>query len=379
MTFSRIGFLIALIAALSAGGNARADNLFGIGDLIIPIDTDIPTTYGLNSFPGNENPPKLFDGDAGSKYLNFGEENSGFIVTPSGGPSVVQSVQFTSANDADERDPMTWVLYGTNAAITSANNSSGSLEPWVLIASGTTGLSTTRFSPATPVSFANSMGYASYRMLFPTVRNAPLSNSMQVAEVQLFANTDGTGPIVAPGSTAVGIDIAQIQSESPDTEGAGNLLDGDSGTKYLNFGRENSGFIITPSHFLPTVVESFTITTANDAEGRDPTSWALYGTNDLVTSYDHSRGINENWTLIDSGSIDLPLARFTAGAPVPVDGATPFVSYRLVFPTVRDGFENSMQIADIQFEGSVFVPEPSTVALAAMGLIGLGIARRRRK
>jgi hypothetical protein len=50
-----------------------------------------------------------------------------------------------------------------------------------------------------------------------------------------------------------------------------------------------------------------------------------------------------------------------------------------VFPTLRNAsIEDSMQIADIQFEGSI-VPEPSTWMLAAMGLAGVGIVRRRRK
>jgi hypothetical protein len=63
-----------------------------------------------------------------NKYLNFGEINSGFIVTPSNGPSIVHSFQITTANDAVERDPTSWRLYGTDDPITSTDNSTGSQE-----------------------------------------------------------------------------------------------------------------------------------------------------------------------------------------------------------------------------------------------------------
>ena len=376
MTVSRIGFLLAFAGALVVGNSARAIDLLAPGDAIIPIDLDIPTT--ASSYPGGEGPANMFDGNTGTKYLNFGEVNSGFIVTPSVGLTLTQSVRFTTANDAPERDPMTWALYGTNSPIVSGNNSSGSLEPWTLIATGVTGLSTNRFEAGPVQSFFNDEPYLSYTMLFPTVRNAATANSMQVAEVQLFQESDGTIPNILAGDPVLAIHQATVSSSSPGGEQAPNAIDGNSGTKYLNFGEDDSGFIVTPSIGPQTIVHSFTITTANDATERDPASWELYGTNDPITSEAHSRGITENWVLIDSGTIDLPLARFTTSDFIAVDGNTPYSSYRLTFPSVRNGAAaNSMQIADVQFQGSV-VPEPSTWALAATGMLGLGLIRRRR-
>jgi hypothetical protein len=391
MNVSRYCFVVALALAFTAGGTARAVDLLQPGDFIIPIDLDIPPTYTgpePSPYPAGEHPGLLFDGNAGTKYLNFGKEHSGFIVSP--GPSLVQSVQFTSANDADARDPMTWQLYGTNASISSTDKSSGNLEPWVLIASGNTGLTPTRLQTVAPISFANSEAYSSYRMLFPSLRNAGGTNSMQIAGVQLFQEADGTVPVIAPGSAALGIDQSGQFSRSTNTglengnENASKAIDGVKGpsgnpfTKYLNFGQANSGFIVTPDA-LPTIVESFVITTANDASERDPASWALYGTNDPIVSTPHSLGSFENWTLIDSGAIDLPALRYADSAPILVNGADPYLSYRLVFPTVRNGTTaNSMQIAEVQFQGQV-VPEPSTWALAATGLMGLGLIRRKRK
>lgn len=126
-----------------------------------------------------------------------------------------------------------------------------------------------------------------------------------------------------------------------------NALDSNQFTKYLNFGGPNSGIIITPD-FGQSVVQSFKLTTANDAEGRDPTSWELYGTNDPIQSADNSSGLAENWTLIDSGSLSLPSTRYTDGQVVMVDNSTVYTSYKLMFPSLKDN-GGPMQIADIRF------------------------------
>ena len=68
---------------------------------------------------------------------------------------------------------------------------------------------------------------------------------------------------------------------SPGGEGAANAFDGNPYTKYLNFDKANAGVTVKLSQ--GRVVQKFTITTANDYSGRDPTSYKLYGSNDGVT------------------------------------------------------------------------------------------------
>jgi len=155
-------------------------------DAIIAIDLD-----GVSSSPNNEMVNNAIDRTL-AKYLNFGEVNSGFIVTPSNGSSVVTGFQVTTANDATERDPTGWTLYGTNQAILSTNNSNGSAESWTTIASGTLALPTNRNTLGSVVSFSNSTSYTSYRMVFTGVRNAAAANSMQIAEINFFGNTGGS-------------------------------------------------------------------------------------------------------------------------------------------------------------------------------------------
>ena len=362
----------------TAGGSVQAVPLLGPGDFIIAIDLEGDGSNG--GFPGGENPNDALDNNSGSKFLNFGEENSGLIVTPSFGSSTVQSLVLTTANDAEDRDPASYELYGTNSAIVSQNDWTGLAEPWSLISSGGLTLPAGRQTMGLPVDFVNLSAYTSYKLLFPTIKNAAATNSMQVADIQLFTGATATGTAVIgsglPGTedTAVGIDT----DLTPVAEGVTNLLDGNPATKYLNFAKVNSGFIVTPLGG-PQTVRSFQMTTANDAETRDPSSWELYGTDDPILSENNSLGDGENWTLIDSGSVNLPVVRLEPGPFVRVENDTAYASYRMIFTGLRDAAApnaDSMQLAGIQFFSEP-IPEPSSLLILASGIIALVAARRR--
>ncbi|MEP0841601.1 MAG: hypothetical protein HRF43_02685 [Phycisphaerae bacterium] len=332
--------------------------LLAPGDPILAADLDSNpvSSSSYPTTPNNEGPANVFDGNTATKYLNFGEENSGFIVTPNFGISTVRSVVFTSANDFPVRDPITFALYGTNDAVVSANNSLGNLENWTLIATGATGLpELARFTPGPVVSFANQTAYQSYRLIFPMVRDPVAANSMQISEVAFYESSDGTGTnVLAAGGDVRAIDIdPQPTSNHPANEGPTLLIDGKSSTKYLNFGELNSGFIVTPSVGL-TNVTAFRMITANDAIERDPTGWALYGTNDPIRDVNNSIASRENWTLIASGDVTLPLLRYASGPLVSFSNQQVFTSYLMVITSVYDSvLANSMQLAEIQFYGKV--------------------------
>jgi hypothetical protein len=332
-----------LVIALWAGRSDAYDFLTPI-DPIIPIDVDPPVSASATP-NANENVLKAIDGIiTGSKYLNTAGSWSGFITSP-GGSTTIQSFRLATANDAVTRDPTSYELWGTNSAIASADHSTGLGEPWSFISGGPLSLPATRnfFAPA--VSFTNAAAYTSYKFYFPTVNG---SNLMQIADVSFYDGTNGTGTdILDAGDFIIAID-AGYQSNAPANEGANRVLDLANDSKYLNFGENNSGFIVTPT-YGSTIVNGFKITTANDHPERDPASWALYGTNDAIVSRPHSDGVGENWTLIDQGTFTLPDDRF-ALMEVPVTNAlsAAYTSYRMVFPTVRDATTaNSMQVAEV--------------------------------
>lgn len=353
-------FLGGLTILLAGAATPGLTSLLTPGDFVIAIDLD---PDGVTSrYPAAESPAKACDGTVDTKYLNFAMENSGFIITPASGPSVVQSIRFSTANDHEERDPASYELYGTNAMIVSADNSDGAQESWTLIAAGTLTLPSARYTAGAAVDFPNAASYTSYKVIFPTIKRntATTANSMQIAEVELFTGPGGAGTnVLGTGGTALAIDRDIVpQSSYPAAEVPAFAIDNRL-NKYLNYGKANSGFIVTP-WVGATVVTSLQITTANDADVRDPTSYALYGTNDPVQSMDNSRGNKENWILIASGDLVLPIDRNAPAPAVTIENTTPYASYRLVFPTVRDAATaNSMQIAEVQFFGTILETLPT--------------------
>lgn len=144
-----------------------------------------PSSY--NS-PGGEQSPKAFDGNAGSKYLNFDKWNMGVgIKLQIGRP--VSAVGFMSANDANGRDPMTFSLYGSNDGST-----------WTsLIEHAPTQVPTNRFTQSPITYLTNTTAYAYYYIRFPTMRWEG-ENSIQIGEIQLLYESSATETSTATGS-----------------------------------------------------------------------------------------------------------------------------------------------------------------------------------
>ncbi|TXG80245.1 MAG: hypothetical protein E6R11_01355 [Rhodocyclaceae bacterium] len=200
------------------GGAIELPGTTGIlspGDAIIPIDAD-----GGSSSPGNESVVEAIDGTL-DKYLNFGEVNSGFIVTPGTPATVVKSFQLTTANDAEERDPTSWQLFGTNSPIVSAAHGNGAGEAWTLIGSGAVALPTARNTQGPIVNVANTNAYSSYKLVFTGVKNEAAANSMQIAEVQFFGDAaPGTAPSMRLESGGTGDLLLSVTG----TDAVGNVV-----------------------------------------------------------------------------------------------------------------------------------------------------------
>jgi hypothetical protein len=182
-------------------------------DPTIAVDqTPTPAGFQGSSFPNNERPALALDqsrdpvtGRPNTKYLNFGEERSGIIITNSTGPVQVNFMGLTTANDAVERDPASYELYGTNDAVTSEQNSnSNGAEQWTLISSGV--LSLPGVLPTGGTDDARGEGviipinsptpYTSYRLIFPTVKDAAAANSMQIADIQFYSGVPEPGSML---------------------------------------------------------------------------------------------------------------------------------------------------------------------------------------
>ena len=156
------------------------------GALVFTIGSDGFVQPG-NNWPGGEAPGLAIDDAAGTKYLNFGKTNTGYIFTPSSGSAVVNGLRLTTANDAVERDPASYSVYGSNTA--TASSVVGSTfnvdADFVLISTGGLSLPADRNADAGVVSFVNSSSFQTFLVLFPTVKDEAAANSMQINTARL--------------------------------------------------------------------------------------------------------------------------------------------------------------------------------------------------
>lgn len=140
----------------------------------VVISNIYPTS---NNSPSNETAVNAFDGNPNTKYLNFDKQNAGVTVKLNQG-RVVKKFTITTANDAVERDPASYKLYGSNDGVN-----------WVLLSEGPLSLSNNRFTVSDEIAVANTNAYVYYFIKFPSIKNDS-GNSVQVAEVTYYYDLD---------------------------------------------------------------------------------------------------------------------------------------------------------------------------------------------
>ena len=196
------------------------DGPVGLQDVTVPGDA-LVRVDGENDGDNDAGPPPAGEvvrhviDDLAQKHLNFLDLNSGFIVTPSAGATVVSGLRLYTANDSLARDPASYQLSGSTV---------GAEGPFEVISEGDLALPDERnqdvSAPVTPglvhqeLSFENSTAYVSYRLIFPTLKDASNDNSMQIAEVEFLGAPEArgalnpvaisTGPQTVPGMVNFG-------------------------------------------------------------------------------------------------------------------------------------------------------------------------------
>jgi F5/8 type C domain len=191
---------------------------------------------------------------------------------------------------------------------------------------------------------------ATFTNMDTSVSSTDLNNYTFASSTPLAAGQTAApaGP-PPPAPTPIYMDNATVKitraipttNNSPSGEGPNNAFDNNPYTKYLNFDKKNAG--VTVQLNTGRVVTGFTVTTANDFSGRDPTSYKLYGSNDGVT-----------WTLIKEDTIALSENRYATSAVISVGNTTAYAYYFMLFPTTKAGEGcglncDSMQIAELTF------------------------------
>ncbi len=156
------------------------------------FDDSIHTATGFGSVnsPGGEAVQNVIDQNSNTKYLDFNAfDGIGFEVDMLGVASTVVAMEFVTANDAPERDPTNYEIFGSNDGTN-----------FTSITTGTIPCVSTRFFSRT-FSFSNTNSYTSYRVNFTGTCGASSIN--QIADVQLFESIGDSPVITCPANITV--------------------------------------------------------------------------------------------------------------------------------------------------------------------------------
>ncbi len=356
VTLTGTGAADSLIATFGSPGAVTGGQLNGTTFTIGVQGTANPG----NNWPAAESPAQATDGNPATKFLNFQNQGAGLLLTPADSSIAYNRLALTTANDAIERDPASYRIYGSATALPASG--SFSVGGLTLIQEGTLALHTDRGIGPHVVQFSNATAYASYLVVFPTVRSTSGNNLTQIAEVQLSRGLSVPYQVPvgkARGGQLVGnsFNLGAIGAVYPGTNwSAGQspdaAINGGVSDKYLLFRNTGTGLIVAPEAG-PAVINSLSLWTANDFPERDPVTYQVYGSSSSALGYSGSHNVGvAPWTLLqDTASVTLPATRDSGPTTVTFANSTAYTSYLVVFPAVKNSPTASTitQIGEIAF------------------------------
>ena len=176
-----------------------------------------------------------------------------------------------------------------------------------------------------------------------------------------FASTTplAAGQTAAPPAPAYGTNFTRITSYEWKTYIAGSqplsqeqaheAFDNNNGSKW--FGLRSQGawavvqFVTDGSYSSTRAVQRIQFVTANDASGRDPTGFKVWGSINGV-----------HWVLVSQQAISLPAGRLAESTVYSLSNVTAFSYYKIEFTGVRDGGD-AFQVAEIRLLYDVDDPQ----------------------
>ncbi len=316
--------------------NKGDDSLMQIAEIEL-IGPDDPAT-DKSSSPGvlitargaispAEDGPMAFDDDVMTKWLDNtavpSAADPAWVQIELAQPAAVNFLGLTSANDADSRDPENFNVQGSNDGTFWAT-----LGEWSGVAFDE------RFQRQT-FRVANDVGFTFYR--FNVTKNKGDDSLMQIAEIELVGP-----PFVAIDYSGVAGAVYSARASISPAESETSAFDDDQNTKWL----DNGGVPIAADPAWvqvdlpqPAIVNALALTSANDADSRDPENFDIQGSNDAGAT----------WTTLASFSGEAFSTRFERRS-FPFQNGRSYQTYRVNI-TKNKGDDGLMQIAEIELTG----------------------------
>jgi len=342
---------------------------------------------------------QLVDGNTATKWLDFSATTWVKVVFAS--PTVLQDYSLTSANDVPTRDPASWTLSGSNDGTTWTVIESRTSQSWAsrfltrdfVLAKPSTAFTQFRFdlvaASGSITQLAELEMYGLVQPYAPTIITQPASLALKTGQSASFSVTaTGSGTLayqwrkngtVISGATSASYTISGATSadaasysvvvsnsagsvtsssatlmvnattslvqltaqtisargQNSPVEGIAQLVDGNTATKWLDFAGTTWVKVVFGS---PTVLQAYSLTSANDFPERDPASWTLSGSNDGTT-----------WTVIESRTGQSWASRFLTRDFALTTPSAAFTQFRFDLVATSGSIT---QLAELEIYGS---------------------------
>jgi hypothetical protein len=200
------------------------------------------------------------------------------------------------------------------------------------------------------IDLATAGSISSVKSLTIGIEGAGKSGKLIIDDIRLYPEVlDDTNPdVTGAGDTVRGV---PNDNDWPTAEYPDLAIDDNVSTKFLHRkgGAQATGIQIQPL-VGSTIVTGLTFTSANDTPTRDPIKYTLSGSN---ASIDGPYTQIAAGDIVDfAGAAEWPRLTKTT-TPIAFANTTAYKYYQIVFPKLRGATETLMQIAEIEFLGTV--------------------------
>lgn len=262
------------------------------------------TNFGSVNSPSGEAVQNVIDQNSNTKFLDFNAfDGIGFQVDLLGVSRTAIAMEFVTANDAPERDPTNYEIFGSNDGTN-----------YTSIATGNLPCISTRFFSRT-FSFTNTNAYTYYRVNF--TGTCGTSSINQIADVQLFESIGDSPVITCPANITVNNTVGQCDAVVTYSVTANDTEDGMLTPTVTSGLASGATFPVGVTEIFMSVTDSdnntsscsFTVTVVDN---EDPVAGCPANIMQTAANFGDTTAV-VNYTLTPTDNCDLinPLTGFT--------------------------------------------------------------------